>query len=40
MNKKLARLLSTNLSKSAEKSSKKRKSIVGATTMPQELKKK
>ncbi|WP_293201148.1 hypothetical protein [Paenibacillus sp.] len=40
MNQKLARILGTNLTKGAKKSSKKRKSIVGAMKMPEELKKK
>ncbi|MDT0123847.1 hypothetical protein Q9R46_14395 [Paenibacillus sp. RRE4] len=40
MNQKIARLLGTNLAKGAKKSSKKRKIIVGAMKMPEELKKK
>ncbi|WP_366295422.1 hypothetical protein [Paenibacillus sp. AN1007] len=40
MNQKLARLLGANLTKGANKSSKKRKSIVGTMKMPEELKKK
>ena len=40
LNKKIARLFSMDLTKGAKKSSKKRKSIVGAMKMPEELKKK
>lgn len=40
MNKKIARFFSTDLTKGANKSSKKRKSIAGAVKMPEALKKK
>jgi hypothetical protein len=40
LNQKIARMLGTDLTKGAKKSSKKRKSIVGAMKLPEELKKK